>query len=156
MKFKLQLAALMLVVSGVYLIGQSYVPAVPAAVPVTGIGTQVAVGDARQVNISIPVGPVTLFTTGAQTAQYLVAATAYCRVATAGAVIGLSVSSTDPSGTVQTVSSNGACTTLGTTSFGTLRATIAAKNATAITYSVTDPGAAPYDVRVEIYQLSLN
>lgn len=136
---------------------QSYIPAVPAAPPITGFGVPVQVGVARQAGINTAVTTTTLFTVGAATTQYKIDATVYCTQAVATATATLTIGYTDTSGTAQTITpAAAACTTLGASSFTQITSTIVAQNATNITYAVAIANGPKYDVRVQVYQLSSN
>jgi len=150
-------AVLTFAFTGLWLLhAQSYLPTVPAPVPITGLGVPVQVAQVSQLNQTSSIGQTTLFTVGATTAQFFVKATDYCDAATAGGSITLVFHYTDPSNTFQTVTSGASCGTLGSASFTSVTFVLAAKNATTISYQTSTNASAPYDVRIQVYQSSLN
>jgi hypothetical protein len=127
---------------------------VDAAVSFTDL---TAAGTVRLVNQVAAIGTTTIFTTGANTAQYLIAASVYCDSASAGATVTLTITYTDPSNTSQTITPSAAtCTTLGASSFAQISSTVAAKNATNVTYSTSIANTPTYDLRIVVTQMTTN
>jgi hypothetical protein len=126
-------------------------------VSATLLYTDLLAGAARLISQTTSLGPTTIITTGGVTVQYLITGSVYCDTSSAAATVSLSVSYTDPSSTVQTISGGTAtCTTLGASSLATINSVIVAKNATNITYTTVIANSPTYDVRVEVTQISTN
>lgn len=100
----------------------------------------------------------TLLTTGSATALYRVDVSADCTTSTSLATVSVTITYTDPSGTVQTssIGSAAVCTTLGSASIMNFTTPFAAKNATNIQYNVTTANTPSYQARVAIFQESTN
>lgn len=98
-----------------------------------------------------------LFTTGVADASYRVGGTVYCETTSAAATATLTVTYTDPSNTVQTITGTGAaCATLGASSFQVVNTPIRAKAGTNIQYAVAIANTPTYDVSVQIHQTTTN
>jgi len=123
----------------------------------TPAGASVQVGSARQVAQTGSISITTIFTVGANTAQFHITGSIYCNTAVSTATAALTITYTDSSSTVQTITPTAAaCTTLGAASFNNINAVVTAKNGTLIRYSTTAVNAPNYDVRVQVHQLSTN
>jgi hypothetical protein len=100
----------------------------------------------------------TLVTVGSATTLYVADISADCSGSTSLATANVTVTYTDASSTVQTISLTSAavCTTLGPASISSLTQPFTAKNATAIQYNVTTANTPSYQARVAILQEGVN
>jgi hypothetical protein len=119
------------------------------------MGGAVEVAGVNSSSLNADVGTATLITTGAANAFYTVDADVNCDSAVSTGVATLTITFTDTSSTVQTYTTSAACTTLGSSSIGSIRQAFRAKASTNIQYGVAHTGTQPtYDVSVAVNQLS--
>lgn len=140
-----------------HLLSQSFIPTVPTAPPLVGFGVPVQIGVARQIGVNSSIGSTLLATAAAANSAYLVTGTLYCNQVVSTATVTVTISYTDISNTAQSATTTAAaCTTLGSGSFATFSAPLAAKASTAINYSTTAVNTPKYDLRLQAYQISSN
>lgn len=118
------------------------------------MGQIVEIAGVNTSNTSSDVSTTTLIATGATDAFYHVMGDVNCHAAVSTGVETLTVTFTDTSNTVQTYTANAACTTLGSSSIGSIVQAFRAKGGTNIQYATSHTGTQPsYDVSVGVYQL---
>lgn len=98
----------------------------------------------------------TLFTVGANNALFRIDTGVACTGSAAAATAITTLTYTDPSNTVQTITiPTATCTTLGAASVASNSTIINAKNATAIQYSVAQANTPAFQARISVYEESL-
>jgi mucin-19 len=118
-------------------------------------GQPIAIAGVNLASQGADIGTTTLIATTAADAFYTVDADVNCDSSVSTGVATLTITFTDTSNTVQTYTTNAACTTLGSSSIGSIRQAFRAKNGTNIRYGVAHTGTQPtYDVSVAVNQLS--
>lgn len=112
----------------------------------------------RAVSAVAAIGTTTIFTTQATNTMYRFDIALACDSASAAATVAVTVKFTDPSNTVQTLTSiaTAACNALGTSSVASTNFPFIAKGSTAVQYSTTIANTPTYDLRIAVTQLGTN
>ena len=120
-----------------------------------GFGIPVQVAAVNSPTQSSAIGATTIYTVGSQTSNFDLKAGVQCTTVNSGSTVTLTVTYTDTSNTLQTITSPiASCAALGSSAIAYIAQPIRAKNGTTIQYSTSIANTPTYDVFVDAYQLN--